>query len=178
MIRDAQISKLGRYDEAVATFQQMINLRPDLTSYTRVSYARELYGDVPGAIDAMQSAAMAGAGRMENVAWTQTQLGNLSFNSGDLQSAKTHYEASLFTLDGYVSVSPVSPASPPPKAITRPPSTSNSQAIQTMPLPSSSSPWATSTPSLVNPTRLPSNTLLSMRCSRSTGKTASTPTSR
>jgi tetratricopeptide (TPR) repeat protein len=101
VIGDAQI-ELGRYDEAVATFQQMINLRPDLTSFTRVSYARELHGDVPGAIEAMQSAAMAGAGRMENVAWTQTQLGNLYFNSGDIQSAKTQYDASLLTLDGYV----------------------------------------------------------------------------
>lgn len=101
VVGDAQI-ELGRYDEAVATVQQMIDLRPDLTSYTRVSYARELYGDIPGAIDAMQRAAMAGAGRPENVAWTQTQLGNLSFNSGDLDSAETQYEASLYTLDGYV----------------------------------------------------------------------------
>jgi tetratricopeptide (TPR) repeat protein len=134
VIGDAQI-ELGRYDEAVATFQQMINLRPDLTSYTRVSYARELHGDVPGAIDAMQRAAMAGAGRMENVAWTQTQLGNLSFNSGDLSSAKAQYEASLTTLDGYVyglaGLARVAAAEGDlPTAIDR-----YTQAIQTMPLP-------------------------------------------
>ena len=31
------------------TFQTMIDLRPDLASYTRVSYARELHGQMDGA---------------------------------------------------------------------------------------------------------------------------------
>jgi tetratricopeptide (TPR) repeat protein len=101
VVGDAQI-ELGRYDDAVKTFQQMVNLRPDLTSFSRVSYARELYGDVDGAIEAMQRAAVAGAGRAENVAWTQAQLGNLYFNKGDLDGAEAQYEASLTTLDGYV----------------------------------------------------------------------------
>src|SRR5262249_27567893 len=74
----------------------------DLTSYSRVSYARELHGDVAGAIDAMERAAMAGAGRAENVAWTRAQLGNLSFNQGNLDAAESQYNASLLTLDGYV----------------------------------------------------------------------------
>jgi len=43
VISDAQ-TQLGRYDEAVASLQQMVNLRPDLSSYSRVSYLRELYG--------------------------------------------------------------------------------------------------------------------------------------
>ena len=98
---DAQI-ELGRYDEAIATFQTMVDLRPDLSSFSRVSYARELHGDVPGAIDAMQRAAQAGAGTLENVAWTQMQIGNLFFNMGDLDGATAQYNASLETLDGYV----------------------------------------------------------------------------
>src|SRR5262249_14728947 len=80
---DAQLA-LGRYDDAVNPLQQMTNLRPHLTSFSRVSYARELYGDVGGAIEAMKRAAAAGAGRAENVAWTQAQLGNLYFNKGEL----------------------------------------------------------------------------------------------
>src|SRR5205814_1864420 len=44
-IGDAQV-ELGRYRDAVATFQRMIDLRPDLSSWARVSYARELMGDV------------------------------------------------------------------------------------------------------------------------------------
>src|SRR6266567_3049996 len=49
-------TELGRYEDAVATFQKMIDVRPDQTSYARVSYARELHGDMKGAIAAMQAA--------------------------------------------------------------------------------------------------------------------------
>jgi tetratricopeptide (TPR) repeat protein len=94
--------ELGRYDEAVTEIQEMVDLRPDVTSFTRVSYIRELMGDVPGAVDAMERAAQAGAGRAENLAWVQVQLGNLAFNQGDLKEARTQYEASLRTVDGYV----------------------------------------------------------------------------
>ena len=38
---DADI-ELGRYPDAVASFQHMVDLRPDLSAYARVSYAREL----------------------------------------------------------------------------------------------------------------------------------------
>ena len=47
---DAQ-TELGRYDQALATVQRMVDLRPDLASYSRVSYQRELHGDLPGAGD-------------------------------------------------------------------------------------------------------------------------------
>ena len=47
VIGDAQI-ELGRYDEAVETVQPMVDLRPDLGSYSRVSYVRELMGDRDG----------------------------------------------------------------------------------------------------------------------------------
>jgi tetratricopeptide (TPR) repeat protein len=80
----------------------MVDLRPDLASFARVSYLRELTGDTPGAIDAMGRAAAAGAARAENVAWTQVQLGNLAFNSGDLDGAEADYNASLVTLEDYV----------------------------------------------------------------------------
>ncbi|MBA2700184.1 MAG: tetratricopeptide repeat protein [Chloroflexi bacterium] len=101
VIGDAQI-ELGRYDEAVVTFQAMVDLRPDLASYSRVSYARELFGDRPGAIIAMEQAAEAGAGRAENIAWTQVQLGNLHAGGGDLATATRAYETALRTLPGYV----------------------------------------------------------------------------
>lgn len=101
VIGDAQI-EMGRYDEAVATFQAMVDLRPDLASYSRVSYARELYGDRQGALAAMEQAAQAGAGRAENVAWTQVQIGNLHAGGGDLDAAQQAYDAALRTLPGYV----------------------------------------------------------------------------
>jgi tetratricopeptide (TPR) repeat protein len=101
VMSDALI-ELGRYDEAVATIQEMVDLRPDLTSFARVSYIRELMGDIPGAVEAMERAQQAGAGRAENLAWVQAQLGNLAFNQGDLATARLHYEESMQTLDGYV----------------------------------------------------------------------------
>ena len=47
VIGDAQV-ELGRYDEAIETVQAMVDLRPDLSSYSRVSYLRELMGDREG----------------------------------------------------------------------------------------------------------------------------------
>jgi tetratricopeptide (TPR) repeat protein len=101
-VKGDALIELGRYDEAVTTIQKMVGLRPDLASFARVSYLRELHGDIPGAIDAMQRAAAAGAGRAENLAWTQAQLGNLYLGSGDLTGAERSYNASLDTMDGYV----------------------------------------------------------------------------
>jgi tetratricopeptide (TPR) repeat protein len=101
VIGDAQV-ELGRYDEAIATFQQMVDLRPDLSSYSRVSYARELYGDVPGAIEAMQQAVEAGSPAAENTAWTRVQLGHLYFNSGQLDRAEKEYNNALYSYPGYL----------------------------------------------------------------------------
>ena len=50
VVGDAQL-ELGRYREAFATFDRMAALKPNASSYSRVSYARELRGDVAGAID-------------------------------------------------------------------------------------------------------------------------------
>ena len=82
MIGDAQV-ELGRYDDAFATFQTMVDTRPGLSSYARVSYARELQGDVPGAIQAMPAARDMRPGRPSDSAWASYQLGELYFNSGD-----------------------------------------------------------------------------------------------
>ena len=59
------LTELGRYEEAVAALQQMIDVRPDQSSYARVSYARELVGDIDGAIGAMQVAVEAASERPE-----------------------------------------------------------------------------------------------------------------
>ncbi len=101
VIGDAQV-ELGDYDAAVGTFQQMVDLRPDISSYSRVSYVRELYGDVPGAIAAMQQAATAGGPAPENAAWTHWQLGGLYFNSGRLADAEREYNAALAVFPGYI----------------------------------------------------------------------------
>ena len=55
-ITDALI-ELGDYPGAVKAAQTMVDLRPDSSSYARVSYLRSLHGDSQGAIDAMTAAA-------------------------------------------------------------------------------------------------------------------------
>ncbi|HEX2740380.1 MAG TPA: tetratricopeptide repeat protein [Rubrobacter sp.] len=100
IVGDAQI-ELGMYDDAIDSYQEMVNHRPDFASFSRVSHARELYGDPEGAIEAMEFALHAGSGAAENTAWAQAQLGNLWFNSGNFEEAARHYELSAETLDGY-----------------------------------------------------------------------------
>jgi tetratricopeptide (TPR) repeat protein len=95
-------TELGRYEDAVATFQKMVDLRPDQTSYARVSYARELHGDLQGAIAAMQMAVDAAPAGNEGTEWTRVQLGNLYFNSGALDLAEQTYQQSLAVYPGYV----------------------------------------------------------------------------
>jgi tetratricopeptide (TPR) repeat protein len=87
--------ELGRYDEAVDAVQRMVNLRPDLASYARVSYVRELEGDLPGALDAMRRAVEAGGSASENDAYVTVLYGNLLLLSGRRSDAADEYSAAL-----------------------------------------------------------------------------------
>ena len=82
--------ELGRYPEAFAELQKMVDLRPGLSSNARVSYARELQGDPHGAV-AIMDMALNDASSAEDRAWVENQLGDLAFNSGDLGTAEEHY---------------------------------------------------------------------------------------
>jgi tetratricopeptide (TPR) repeat protein len=81
VIGDALI-ELGRYPQAFHEFDVMNKLLPDLSSYARVSYGRELRGDTAGAIKAMKLAIDAATGAREPTAWTHVQLGKLYYNHG------------------------------------------------------------------------------------------------
>lgn len=100
IIGDAQV-ELGNYEAAAASIQAMVDTRPDLNSYSRVSYQRELHGDIPGAIIAMRQAVSAGDPRSEQARWSQVQLGNLAFNSGDLRQAEADYRVALAAQPDY-----------------------------------------------------------------------------
>jgi tetratricopeptide (TPR) repeat protein len=76
VIGDAEI-ELGRYRQAIKTFDHMAALKPDVASYSRVSYARELIGHIRAAERAMQLAAFAAVGAQEASSWTHVQLGLL-----------------------------------------------------------------------------------------------------
>lgn len=100
LMTDALV-ELGRYDDAVIALQRMVDLRPDLASLSRVSYLRELHGDLDGAIDAMTRAIAAGAPRSEGAAWSSVQLGNLYLAKNDLSAADGAYEDALRRIPGY-----------------------------------------------------------------------------
>jgi tetratricopeptide (TPR) repeat protein len=101
IIGDAQ-NELGQYEAASNTVQTMVDMRPDLSSYSRASYVRELHGDTAGAIQAMRMAVQAGMPGTENALWTQYQLGNLYFNSGDLVQAEQTFDEALATRPDYI----------------------------------------------------------------------------
>ena len=87
--------ELGRYRQAFATFDRMVSLKPSVSSYARVSYARELLGDVTGAGRAMRYAVDAAAGEPDALAWSQTQLGKLFWSNGRIGDAAREFRAAL-----------------------------------------------------------------------------------
>ena len=101
VLGDAYV-ELGRFDEAFTAFQTMVDLRPDLSSYARASYARELLGNIDGAIEAMALAARAGGIVGEPAAWACVQLGNLLWDyRADAAAAQSEYERALFAYPDY-----------------------------------------------------------------------------
>ena len=93
--------ELGRYEAAFAAFNQMVSLKPSVGSYARVSYARELLGDVRGAEQAMLLARDAAVGSPTALAWTHLQLGKLRWSQGDIVGAEREYRSALAVIPGY-----------------------------------------------------------------------------
>jgi tetratricopeptide (TPR) repeat protein len=78
----------GLLPEAVTAYQKMIDLKPDLQSYTRVAHMRWLKGDLDGAIEVMQMAVTSGSPRdAEPTAWAYTRLGIYELQAGDTETA-------------------------------------------------------------------------------------------
>ena len=101
VIGDAQI-ELGRYGAAFATFERMVALKPNLASYARISYARELSGDRRGAIAAMELALDAAGGQQEPTAWAQVEIGKLELGRGRIDLAERRFRVALAIDPGYV----------------------------------------------------------------------------
>ena len=77
VLGDAHL-ELGDYDEAFDAFDRMMQLRPGAASYARVAYARELQGNLNGALESMRLAAEASeGGDVEAIAWYHAQVGEL-----------------------------------------------------------------------------------------------------
>ncbi len=98
-LADGQV-EVGKYEEAVKSVQKMVDIRPDLSSYNRIAYLRELNGDIVGAQNALNLAISAGAASLENVAFSQVELGKLYLRT-DLVKAADFFEKSLITYPDY-----------------------------------------------------------------------------
>ena len=96
------LAELGEYPAAVEAAQRMVDLRPDRSSYARVSYLRWLHGDPEGAIDAMRLAAQAANPQdPEKVAWCHVQLGEALLNKNKPAEAEREFDRALYVFPGY-----------------------------------------------------------------------------
>jgi tetratricopeptide (TPR) repeat protein len=100
LLVDAHV-EMGNYNEALAAADKMVSIRPDLRSYSRIAYLREIYGDYPGAISAMKLAVAAGIPAEEATEWCRIQLGRLYENTGQVEKARFQYNLSLAARPNY-----------------------------------------------------------------------------
>jgi tetratricopeptide (TPR) repeat protein len=99
------LTDLGRYDEAAAAYDHLRDSGSTPGSAgvayehaSRVAYLKFLKGDSQGARNLMQAAiATAQALHMppENVAWSEYQLGDICYRSGDLDCAERAYQGGI-----------------------------------------------------------------------------------
>ena len=92
--------ELGRYGAAERELQRMIDAKPTLAAYARVSYFRELHGDLDGAVEAMRRAIAAGGPTPESVASVQALLGGLELTRGRSDAARAAYRGALAGVPG------------------------------------------------------------------------------
>jgi len=94
-ITDALV-ELGDYPAAVKSAQRMVDLRPDSSSYARISYLRALHGDTYGAIQAMNAAVKAAdPNDREGMAWCRVQLGNELMNAEKVDAAERQFDDAI-----------------------------------------------------------------------------------
>ncbi len=78
----------GRLDEAVQSYQSMIDAKPCLASYSRVAHMRWLRGDIEGAIQVAEEAIACGSYRdPEPMAWVTARLAFYQWQDGRLDRA-------------------------------------------------------------------------------------------
>ena len=94
IVGDAQ-QELGRYDEALESYQKMMDARPDLSSWSRGARLLWITGNKSKAIWLMERAIRAGAPYAENTAWCRAELAMMLFNDGALLPAGKVIEPAL-----------------------------------------------------------------------------------
>ena len=93
VLADSQL-ELGEYDIAAVTLQEMVDLRPGVPSFTRISYSFELRGETDAARDLLERA-LRQAGNPADAAFCLFHLGRLSADAGDHAAALARYDEGL-----------------------------------------------------------------------------------
>lgn len=81
LLGDAAV-EMGDYDNAFVQYQKMLDIRPDVSSYSRGAHLLHLTGDIRKASWLMQKAIKTGGPYAENTAWCRAQLGLIFFSTG------------------------------------------------------------------------------------------------
>jgi len=79
--------ELGDYDLAFEHYQKMMDLRPDLSSWSRGAHLLWLTGETNKAMTLMGKAIAAGAPFAENTAWCRVRMATMLFHQGALPPA-------------------------------------------------------------------------------------------
>ena len=87
--------ELGDYDGAYTHYQKMMDLKPDLSSWSRGAHLLHLTGDSKKGMWLMEKAIKAGGPFAENTAWCRAKLAMMLFNQGAYISAAQTLEPSL-----------------------------------------------------------------------------------
>lgn len=94
--------ELGDFERAAALTQRMVDLRPDMASYSRAAYFRWLEGDAPHAKLFMRYALNGRDFRdPEPAAWTFVQAAAMFWNDGDYDGADAVFAEALKWVPGY-----------------------------------------------------------------------------
>ncbi len=89
--------ELGDYDAAYAHYQAMLNLRPDLASYSRGGHLLWLTGDFRKGVWLMVKAIDAGGPYAETTGWCRAQLGLMLYSEGHQAAAEQTLRDALTT---------------------------------------------------------------------------------
>lgn len=96
--------EMGRYDEATAATQTMVDLKPNLPSYSRASYLQWLRGDTASAKETVRLAldsGRAGKSDPEPGAWVLVQAAMIFWHEGDYEGADAGCDKALERIADY-----------------------------------------------------------------------------
>jgi tetratricopeptide (TPR) repeat protein len=93
---------LGRLDEARASYQRMMDLRPGLQSYARAAQLRWLAGDLAASRELLELASGAGSRRdPESMAWVCCRRATLELQANDAATAARFADEALALVPDY-----------------------------------------------------------------------------